>query len=105
MWEIPERQPGRTGIILRGSRIRQALTGSVSSNFIIGMDGEIIQCVPIDEMAYASNTRNSDTVSIECCHPGKDGQVYGGDLRLPGAPDGVAVPGAGFKAQRCDPPL
>lgn len=47
---------------------------SVSSNFIIGMDGEIIQCVPIDEMAYASNSRNSDTISIECCHPEADGR-------------------------------
>ena len=59
---------------------------SVSSNFIIGMDGEIIQCVPIDEMAYASNTRNSDTVSIECCHPGKDGrfteETYASLVRL-----------------------
>lgn len=49
-------------------------TTSVSSNFIIGMDGEIIQCIPIDEKAYASNNRNSDTVSIECCHPSEDGE-------------------------------
>lgn len=49
-------------------------TTSVSSNFIIGLDGEIIQCIPIDEKAYASNNRNSDTVSIECCHPLKDGK-------------------------------
>ncbi len=59
---------------------------SVSSNFIIGIDGEIIQCVPIDEMAYASNTRNSDTISIECCHPGKDGrfteETYASLVRL-----------------------
>ena len=40
-----------------------------SSNFIIGIDGEIIQCVPTWDVAYASNDRNSDTVSIECCHP------------------------------------
>lgn len=47
---------------------------SVSSNFVIGMEGEIIQCVPTSEVAYASNDRNHDTVSIECCHPGEDGQ-------------------------------
>lgn len=46
---------------------------SVSSNFVIGMDGEILLCVPIDEMAYASNSRNIDTISIECCHPETDG--------------------------------
>lgn len=45
-----------------------------SSNFIIGIDGEIIQCVPTWEVAYASNDRNSDTVSIECCHPDESGR-------------------------------
>ena len=39
-----------------------------SSNFIIGLEGEIIQCVPTWEIAYASNERNGDTVSIEVCH-------------------------------------
>ena len=45
-----------------------------SSNFIVGLDGEIIQCVPTWEMAYASNSRNIDTVSIECCHPDETGK-------------------------------
>lgn len=45
-----------------------------SSHFIVGLDGEIIQCVPTWEVAYASNNRNSDTVSIECCHPDKSGK-------------------------------
>lgn len=45
-----------------------------SSNFIIGLDGEIIQCVPTWEVAYASNDRNKDTVSIECCHPDENGK-------------------------------
>lgn len=44
-----------------------------SSNFIIGLDGEVLQCVPADEVAYASNNRNSDTLSIECCHPDESG--------------------------------
>lgn len=47
---------------------------SVSSNFVIGLEGEIIQCVPTAEMAYASNNRNIDTVSIECCHPDESGR-------------------------------
>lgn len=47
---------------------------SVSSHFVIGMDGEIIQCIPTSERAYASNDRNFDTVSIECCHPDSDGK-------------------------------
>ena len=44
-----------------------------SSHFIIGLEGEIIQCVPTWEIAYASNHRNSDTVSIETCHKTSDG--------------------------------
>ncbi len=45
-----------------------------SSNFIVGLEGEIIQCVPTWEIAYASNERNIDTVSIECCHPDESGE-------------------------------
>jgi N-acetylmuramoyl-L-alanine amidase CwlA len=45
-----------------------------SSNFIIGMDGKIIMCVPINEVAYCSNERNDDTISIEVCHPDDSGE-------------------------------
>lgn len=45
-----------------------------SSHFIVGLDGEIIQCIPTKEESYASNQRNSDTISIECCHYAKDGK-------------------------------
>ena len=44
-----------------------------SSHFIVGLEGEVIQCVPLTEVAYASNTRNGDTVSIEVCHPDETG--------------------------------
>ena len=44
-----------------------------SSNFLIGMDGTVLLNVPPDEVAYCSNNRNNDTLSIECCHPGEDG--------------------------------
>jgi N-acetylmuramoyl-L-alanine amidase len=46
----------------------------VSSNFLIGLEGEIIQCVPVNEVAYCSNHRNEDTISIECCHPDDTGR-------------------------------
>lgn len=46
----------------------------VSSHYVIGLDGTIIQCVPDSEIAYASNNRNQDTLSIECCHPDKSGK-------------------------------
>lgn len=45
-----------------------------SSHFVIGLEGEIVQCIPCNEMSYASNDRNVDTVSIECCIPGDDGK-------------------------------
>ena len=46
----------------------------VSSHFIVGLDGEIVQCVPIDEKSSASNWRNNDTISIEVCHPDETGE-------------------------------
>ena len=39
----------------------------VSSHFVVGLDGEIIQCIPLDEKSSASNDRNHDTISIEVC--------------------------------------
>ena len=38
-----------------------------SSHFIVGLSGEILMCVPLEEIAYASNERNADTIAIECC--------------------------------------
>ena len=45
-----------------------------SSHFIIGLDGEVVQCIPTAEISYASNDRNDDTISIECCHPDETGE-------------------------------
>lgn len=49
---------------------------SVSSHFVIGLEGEVVQCIPLSEVAYASNNRNGDTISIECCHPDTTGRFY-----------------------------
>lgn len=46
----------------------------VSSHFIVGLSGEVIQCVPIHERSAASNDRNKDTLSIETCHPDESGK-------------------------------
>lgn len=45
-----------------------------SSHFIVGLEGEVLQCIPLTEIAYASNSRNDDTVSIEVCHPDETGE-------------------------------
>lgn len=53
--------------------LKDAKTTKASSHFIVGLDGEIVQCIPTWEVAYASNDRNGDTVSIETCHKTEDG--------------------------------
>ena len=63
-----------------------------SSHFIVGLEGEVIQCIPLTEIAYASNIRNEDTVAIEVCHPDETGAVLPGHLPAGGGADGLAVP-------------
>lgn len=48
--------------------------GYVSSHFVVGLDGKVVQCIPTWEIAYASNERNKDTISIECCHKDETGE-------------------------------
>lgn len=54
--------------------LKDTHTTKASSHFVVGLDGEIIQCIPSTEISYASNDRNEDTLSIECCHPDETGQ-------------------------------
>lgn len=54
--------------------LKDSQTTKASSHFVIGIDGEIVQCVPCNEIAYASNERNGDTISIECCHEDETGR-------------------------------
>jgi len=70
--------PGATAIANRNyfEGLKDSHITKSSSNFIVGLDGEIVQCVPTWEMAYASNERNIDTVSIECCHPDESGVFF-----------------------------
>lgn len=68
--------PGSTAMENRNyfEGLKDTHLAKVSSNFVIGLEGEIVQCIPTWEMAYASNDRNSDTISIECCHPDETGK-------------------------------
>lgn len=45
-----------------------------SSHFVVGLEGEVISCIPLNEMSYCTNQRNVDTISIEVCHPDAGGQ-------------------------------
>lgn len=68
--------PGATAMDNRNyfENLKDSHETKVSSNFVVGLEGEIVQCVPTWEEAYASNSRNIDTVSIECCHPDETGK-------------------------------
>lgn len=55
------------------SNLAQTHERSASAHLIIGYDGEVIQCIPLDEQAYGVQTRNEDSISIECCHLAEDG--------------------------------
>lgn len=45
----------------------------VSSHYIVGLKGEVIQCIPTDEWSYCTNQANGYSISIETCHPKSDG--------------------------------
>ena len=67
--------PGTTAMENRNyfEGLKNSHATKASSHFIIGIDGEIVQCIPCAEWAYASNERNADTISIECCIPNESG--------------------------------
>lgn len=68
--------PGTNALANRNyfENLKDTKTTYASSHFIIGLDGEIIQCLPLDEISFASNNRNPDTISIECTHPDATGK-------------------------------
>ncbi|MDR1176615.1 MAG: N-acetylmuramoyl-L-alanine amidase [Treponema sp.] len=59
-----------------------------SAHFIVGLPGEVIQCLPLDEMAYHVGAKtytpeaisrfgqypNNCTIGIELCYPARDGK-------------------------------
>lgn len=61
--------PGTTAMQNRNyfNGLKDSHETKASSHFVIGLEGEIVQCIPTSEISYASNDRNADTVSIECC--------------------------------------
>lgn len=68
--------PGATAIQNRDyfEGLKDSKITKASSHFIIGLEGEIVQCIPSSEIAYASNQRNNDTLAIECCHLDESGK-------------------------------
>ena len=66
---------GNPGTTAKANRIYFAPPDTqVSAHFLVGLDGEVIQCIPLEEKSSATNDRNLDTLSIEVCHPDATGQ-------------------------------
>ena len=66
--------PGTTAAQNRGWYENPQST--VSSHFLVGLEGEVIQCLPLNEKSSATNHRNGDTISIEVCHPDDTGRFH-----------------------------
>ena len=49
---------------------------TASSHYIIGLNGEIIRCIPEDEVAFHSGSysMNRKSIGIETCHPDWEGK-------------------------------
>ena len=45
-----------------------------SAHYIIGLEGEILQCIPENEIAYHATVANGYSIGIENCHPDWNGK-------------------------------
>lgn len=45
-----------------------------SSHYIVGLDGEVLTCIPETEVAYHASSANSHHLGIEVCHKDWEGQ-------------------------------
>jgi N-acetylmuramoyl-L-alanine amidase len=73
---------------LKGQSLDNPKAVFASAHFIVGLAGEIIQCIPISEMAYHVGAKsytpealsrlghypNNCTIGIELCHPDSTGE-------------------------------
>lgn len=74
--------PGTSAAANRSYFANLALTHETyaSAHFVVGLEGEIIQCVPLSEIAYCTSQANDHTLSIEVCHPDETGAFSPGTL-------------------------
>ncbi len=45
-----------------------------SAQYIVGLNGEVIRCIPDSEIAYAAANQNVDTIHIEVCYKRQSGE-------------------------------
>lgn len=68
--------PGTSAMANRNyfENLRITHTTKASCHYIIGLNGEILQLIPEDEVSWCTNQANGYTISIEACHPGSNGK-------------------------------
>ena len=70
--------PGSSAMANRNyfNSLSETKATAASAHFIIGLDGEIIQCVPLDSVSWANGNLESNrhSITIECCHPDESGK-------------------------------
>lgn len=68
--------PNTTAIANRNyfESLKDSHETKASSHYIIGLEGEIIQCIPDLEKSFCTNNANDYTISVECCHPDNTGR-------------------------------
>lgn len=54
--------------------LRTTHTTKASAHYIIGLQGEVIQMIPEEEISWCTNSANAYTISIEACHPDSTGK-------------------------------
>jgi N-acetylmuramoyl-L-alanine amidase len=73
---------------LKGQSLNCASARYASAHFIVGVSGEVVQCIPSEEMAYHVGAKtytpealgrlghypNNCAIGIELCHPESDGR-------------------------------
>lgn len=45
-----------------------------SAQYIVGLNGEVVRCIPDNEIAYAAANQNADTIHIEVCYKRQSGE-------------------------------
>ena len=79
---------------LKSQSLNDASAKFASAHFIVGISGEVIQCIPSEEMAYHVGAKaytpealgrlghypNNCTIGIELCHPDDNGRFKGETL-------------------------
>lgn len=62
--------PGKSAEAIRSEfdLLDKGESGSAANHFIIGIDGTVIQCIPLSEISLAAGNQGTAMISIECCH-------------------------------------